>query len=166
MARNYVEGDQHVAGRITCENITLPDDTVGEDQIPSDANIAAERFEQQYAATVADTDGTTSSSKSTVITQAQGTSGEFVALRVSCDGAPVGAATHTVDVHIEGTGSVLTGVVTLDSGSAADTVYDGTFDGTALAQDDIVKIVEVATAGGGTLPTGVAVTLHWREEAD
>lgn len=157
------QGDLHVAGALTMQTITIPANSVGDTQIPALANISAAKFRHRHTATVADNDGVSSSDQTTKVTHVRGTTGTLIAIEVSCSAAPIGDATHTFDVHVGGV-TKLTGVITLTNASVADTIYTGTFSATTLADGNIVEIVQNATIGTGTLPTGVAATLTWEED--
>jgi hypothetical protein len=76
----------------------------------------------------------------------------------------VGGATVTVDVKKNGA-TVLSSVITLDSGNTARIMENGTLSGTTLAAGDFLEAVIVATAGGGTIPTGLLVQVIIDEDA-
>ena len=73
-------------------------------------------------------------------------------------GAAVGAATVTIDLQKNGV-SVLSAVINITSALAANVYIDASITTTTYVADDVFKIVITATAGGGTLPTGLYVQL-------
>jgi hypothetical protein len=66
----------------------------------------------------------------------------------------VGAATVTVDVKKNNV-SILTAVITLDTGNTARVAEAGTILTASAVAGDTYELVIVATAGGGTLAHGV-----------
>lgn len=79
-------------------------------------------------------------------------------VEVACGSIAIAAGAATVTVDIKKNGStILTGVLTLDT---ANTAYVGelaAISSAGLVAGDVLTAVLVATAGGGTLPTGVYV---------
>lgn len=92
------------------------------------------------------------------IHECRGTAGTIRSFRAGSIAIAVGAATVTVDLKKNGV-TVLSAVITLDTGNAARVSEAGTLSTTSLAAGDLLEVVVVATAGGGTLPTGLWCTL-------
>jgi hypothetical protein len=86
------------------------------------------------------------------------------ALKAGSIVANVGAATVTIDLKKNGA-SILTAVITLNSANTARICVDGTFSSTALVAGDFLELVVTATAGGGTLATGLLVDLLLYEDS-
>ena len=78
--------------------------------------------------------------------------------------AALTTATVTVDLKKNGT-TVLTGVITLDNGNTAYIPEAGSLGTATYGNDDVLTLVIVAAASGGTLPTGLGVTVILREDA-
>ena len=75
-----------------------------------------------------------------------------------------GNATVTVDIKKNGT-TILSAVVTLDSGNTAYVFEEGTLSGTpTLAIGDFLTAVVVATIGTGTLATGLCISVSTHED--
>lgn len=89
-------------------------------------------------------------------------SGTLVAFRAGSIAIAAGAATVTVDLKKNGT-TVLSAVITLDSGNTARVSEDATLSVTSYAAGDWFEIVTTATAGGGTIPTGFFCEMVCRE---
>ena len=88
-----------------------------------------------------------------------GTSGTLVKFRAGSIVANIGAATVTVDLWKNGS-SILSAPITLNSSDTARTPVDvGSFTSTTTAAGDWFDAVITATAGGGTLATGVYAEL-------
>jgi hypothetical protein len=78
----------------------------------------------------------------------------------------VGAScTVTIDLKKNGS-TVLTSVITLDQNNTARVTEPGTINTADYSEDDWFELVIVATAGGGTLPTGLYVDVGFREPAE
>jgi hypothetical protein len=98
-----------------------------------------------------------------------GATATLLELAVGSIAIAVGAATVTVDLQRSTAGgafaSVLSAVVTLDT---ANTARVAELAGIATAggvAGDLYQLVITATAGGGTLPTGLFVFLTLKEDA-
>jgi len=80
--------------------------------------------------------------------------------------APIGAATVTIDLK-KNNATVLTGTFTLDSANLARIVEAAVLNGalTAYVVGDFFELVITATAGGGTLPTGLYVSATFDEQS-
>ena len=88
-----------------------------------------------------------------------GTTALLVAIKVGMITLCAGAATVTVDLKKNGT-SILAAVITLNSGNTARVCVSGTISNTAAAAGDFFELVVTATAGGGTVGTGLLVELE------
>ena len=86
----------------------------------------------------------------------------IVSVRVWSVAANVGNSTVTVDIKKNGT-SILSAVVTLNSGVAAYTPTLGTISTAAGVQNDCYTAVVVATVGTGTLATGLCIGVTYDE---
>lgn len=75
----------------------------------------------------------------------------------------VGDSTVTIDLKKNGS-SILSAVITLDSGNTNRLLETATLSSTALVAGDWLEIVITATVGTGTLPTGVFVRLLLDED--
>lgn len=94
-----------------------------------------------------------------------GATGDVIAFRAGLRMPNAGAATITVDLRKNGT-TILTSVITLDNSNVAYEVEDAAgFTVTTLATGDVLEIVFVATAGGGTIGSGLFVQLVHDEDA-
>jgi hypothetical protein len=90
--------------------------------------------------------------------------GTVLAVSVGSIAINSGAATVTVDILKNGT-TVLTAVVTLNNANTARVFVAGTLSGTpTLAIGDFLEAVVVATAGGGTVATGLSIDVITHED--
>lgn len=93
-----------------------------------------------------------------------GVTGLLKALKAGLITPCAGAATVTIDLKKNGS-SVLSSPITLNSASAARTLYAATISNTALAAGDFLELVVTATAGGGTVGQGLLVDLLSYEDS-
>jgi hypothetical protein len=84
--------------------------------------------------------------------------GSIVAARASSIGVAAGAATVVIDLKKNGT-TILSGTITLDSGNTLRVLEAGALATPTYAAGDHFEAAITATAGGGTLPTGLLVEL-------
>ena len=160
-APTVIQGDLHVTGTVTGGSLTPSALTVTNASVSSTAAIAATKLEHQFALSY--TQNGTAASATIPLHVAYG-AGTIVAIKAASIAIAVGAATVTVDLKKGGT-TCLSGVITLDSGNTARTSEAGSLTVTTYSADNFLELVIVATAGGGTLPTGLIVTVILRENA-
>ena len=168
MATNStIESNLHIAGRLTAQSATLPDSTVTDAMVASDAAISASkivhrfplRHSQNGGAVVAD------ATEAIHVARAAGTIKAIEA--VIDDTVPVGDSTVTVDLEkgnaASAYASVLSAVLTINSSTVLRTPTTGTITSTSVADGDSLRVVVDATVGTGTLPTGLVVTIFLEE---
>jgi hypothetical protein len=155
-------GDIYVAGNISSKTLSVPAGAVTDAAIQAGAGIAATKLQQQHRLDYSQPN-TTATSETRIIYACRGASGTIIDFRAGSIGVAVGAATVTVDLRKNGT-TVLTGVITLDTGNVARVAEVGTLSVTTLVAGDVLEVVLTATAGGGTLPTGVFVSATVHED--
>jgi hypothetical protein len=76
--------------------------------------------------------------------------------------AAVGDSTVTVDVYKNGV-SVLSGVLTFDSGDLAFVAQNGALSSPGYSAGQMIEVVVTSTPGTGTPPRGLAVTITAKE---
>lgn len=168
-AQNTVGGDLYVSGALSCGSLTPPANSVTDAAVATGASgskVSATKLQHQHLKLYAQASGTTASTESRVIHYVYGAVGTLVSLKAGNVVAPIGAATVTVNLKKNGS-SILTGgtAITLDNTTTAYTgIVSGTFSSAALAAGDVLEFVFTATAGGGTLPTGVWAEVILRED--
>lgn len=157
---NRLEGDWNIVGRLTCGSMVAPANSVANNAIAGTEQITATKLQHQHRAVWAQPN-TTATSETRVIHVARyaGTLIDFVAGSIA---ACAGAATITIDLKKNGT-TVLSAVITLDSGNSARVVEAGTVTVAPYAAGDVFEIVTVATAGGGTIGTGLFCAATFNE---
>jgi hypothetical protein len=162
MATSTINSNLHVIGTITASaGVTPSTNSITDSHVQAGAGIAASKIEHQYTITYGQTG--TGTAATIPIHVAYG-DGEIVSFRAGSIAIAVGAATCTVDLKKNGS-SVLSSVITLDSANTARVMEAGTLSSSTYSNDDFFEVVVTATAGGGTIPTGLAVQAVLREDA-
>lgn len=161
---SIIDGDLHIRGGLSCEDFAPPANSIDNAAIETAAGILATKLQHQYKPTFSQ-NGTAGSVGAQVIHIVRGATGTLVRFRAGSIVANVGAATVTVDLKKNGT-TMLSAVITLDSANTAYVPEDATLAASALVADDVLSVTIVATAGGGTLATGLFVEAEIREDAD
>lgn len=161
MPQSRIEGDLHVNGTATFKTLDIPASSVVDADVSGSADIAYSKVESLQSFTHSTTG--TAASATQNIGFVRGASGTLLSITAGSVVAAIGAATVTVDLKKNGT-TMLSSVITLDNANTAYIGEAGTLSVTSLAAGDCLTLVIVATAGGGTLPTGLAVTVYWKEK--
>lgn len=163
MALNRFEGDLYVTGNIGGGTLSVPASTLTDAGVSASADITATKLEMQKSFTYGQNG--TASSVTVPIHSVYGATGAVVAIKAGSIVANIGAATVTVDLKKNGT-TMLSGVITLDNANTARVAEAGTLSVTSLVAGDLLELVIVATAGGGTLATGLFVTVTISEKTN
>lgn len=152
-----IQGNLRVIGRLIADYFDPPDESIGNGAIKSNANIDASKLEQTVRVPYSQV-GTAASVAGVVIHAVSGATARNLYAKAGSITAAVGAATVTIDIKKNGT-SILTGgtPLTLDSGNTAYVAEDFSIATYTAVAGDVFTLVIVATAGGGTLPTGLYV---------
>lgn len=161
-APSSVTGDLRCTGAITAESgIYSGTAYVGTNDLLSTLVVPTSKQAHRHTYHYGQPSTVTSARESVCIMRAAGT---VIALEACItQTAAVGAATFTVNLYKNGS-SILTAAISLDSGDAVRALTAAAFSSTALVDGDVLEIVTVATAGGGTLPVGAAVHLTVDED--
>jgi hypothetical protein len=159
-----VQGSLSVTGRLTASQFDLPADSVNNAHVVATAAIAATKLQHRNPHRYSQPN-TAATAETRVLHRCYGLTGTVVAVHAGSIVAAIGAATVTVDIKKNGT-TILSAVITLDNANSAYVGEAGTLSVTSLAQGDVLTAVLTATAGGGTLPTGVYVEVIVDEDAE
>lgn len=157
-----IEGNFHVAGRLSCVEFSPPAASI--DPASINGPLDAEDVKHQHRQIHSQPNTTaTTETKITHIAYAAGVVEDF---RAAMIGANVGAATVTFDLKKNGT-TVLSSVVTLSSSHAAYEDVVGTLVASpTYVAGDVFTTVITATAGGGTLGTGAGCAATFNESPE
>lgn len=156
---NQVVGDLRVYGSLTPDTLVAPASSIGSTQFNASDPLAIAKQRHKVFANHHQEGTAVSATKVVHYARAAGT---ISAVRAGSVVACVGAATIVVDVKKNGV-SILTGTFTLDNANTAYTPESGTLATTTYAAGDVLTSVVVATAGGGTLGSGLFVEVDLDE---
>jgi hypothetical protein len=159
-----IEGDAYVAGSLTARTNTPSDLAVTNAHISATAAIEASKLQHQFKKVVSQDENTNAFDEGYVIHVVHGTTGTVTAFQAGSVARATGTDTCTVDLHKDGA-SILTGLITLDSANAHYTPEAGTINSGAVVAGDVLEVIFDATAGDGTLPTGVYASMVIVEDA-
>jgi hypothetical protein len=158
------EGDWTFAGIVRfLTSIVLPSSCVANAQVSASAAIATSKMLHLHRIPFHQPN-TTATAETRVVYVCVGATGTILNFKAGSIAIAIGAATVTLDLKKNGT-TVLSGVITLDSSNVARVVEAGTLSVTALVAGDVLEIVTTATAGGGTIPTGLFAEVTVEEDA-
>jgi hypothetical protein len=152
-----IQGNFHVAGKLTSESMSIPSGTVNNSAVASDAALAASKLQQHHCATYHEGSGTNATDKTVILHKVKGANGTLKSFRVDCVSACTGAATVTVDLQKNGV-SVLDAVITLNSGTTAAT---GTITSdSVVANDKLTAVIDATISGTDAAAAGLFVELR------
>jgi len=150
-------------GLVQFLSILLPSGAVTAANIAAAAGVEATKLEHQHREIYQQESDTTSVSEDRVVHVVKGTTGDLKTFRAGSVVANIGAATITVDLHKNGS-TILSAPITLDNGDAAYALVAGVISSEPVVADDVLEVVVVATAGGGTVGKGVFASLDVFED--
>jgi len=135
--------------------VYLPDETITNGNVQTNAAIDASKLKHTHRKTHRQPN-TAATSETVVLHRVNGATASGLYVNAGSIAIAVGAATVTIDIKKNGT-SVMTGAtpMTLDSANTAYIAEDASIATTTAVVGDVFTAVIVATAGGGTLPTGL-----------
>ena len=156
-----IEGAAYYTGLQTFESVVLPKSAIGNAEVdasdPLDGTKVVRRLNCHYK------QGNVAATTETFIIHSAYANGRLLEFRVGNIARAAGAATVTVDLKNSAGVTQLTGVVTLNSttpSAAGINFVTGTLIATpTFTADEIFEVIVTATAGGGTLPTGLFIDL-------
>jgi hypothetical protein len=154
-----IDSDLTVRGTLVPSTLVMPNNSItNSSQFLAGLNLDADKTEQRvYPSHAQPNTAATSETRAIYVARRSGTLNEVIAGSIA---KAVGDSTVTVDVKKNGT-TVLTGVITLDSGNTNRVVESGAIAGAAtFVVGDWFEVVITAVAGTGTLPTGVFAQLE------
>lgn len=165
MSTSRIDGDLYVSGNIAGKTFTPPASSITNAAVIAAAGISSSKLQHRYRPSLSQAHGTAGTTERRVVHQVVGATGTLNSVRAQLSVAPIGAATHVIQVKKNGT-DILSTAITLDSGNTAfiDETDTG-FTSTALVNGDVLEITVTATAGGGTLGQGLHVMIDLDEDA-
>lgn len=141
---------------------TFPAASITNAAVSATAAIDATKLEHRHRITYAQPN--TSAADETIVIYNAKAAGTVNAFSAGSIAIAVGAATCTFDLKKNGT-TILSAVITIDSGNTNYVAEAGTISSAAYVAGDTFTVVIDGTAGGGTLPTGVFCVAEFEEAA-
>lgn len=165
MATEYVDNPRHYRAAVSFNDsiLSLPNSCVDNANVEAAADIAYSKLEHLHVITNAQPN-TAAADETRAIHVVYGATGTLKGFAAGSIAKAVGDATCTVDLKKNGS-SVLTAVITLDSGNTNRVAEAGTLASTSVVAGDLLEVVVDGTIGTGTLPTGVFWTVRLSEKA-
>ena len=151
--------DLTVRGVLSASTVALPANAItSSTQVQAGANLNADKLEQRFFPHWAQPNSAaTTETRTLFVARRAGTVNEVIAGSIA---AAIGDSTVTLDVKKNGS-TILSAVITLDSGNTARIVESGTIDGAGtFVAGDWFEVIITATVGTGTLPTGVFIQME------
>ncbi len=156
-----VEGDVRIRGAVIADTLVPTTGTVGDNEVKTSDPIVADKLYHRIHMPYSQNHGSASASQRKVIHVAK-EAGNFGDVNAGVVVVCSGAATITVDIYNNGT-TILNAPISIDSGDAAFAKVAGTFADDTYVAGDVIEVVVVATAGGGTIGQGVFLDI-WADE--
>jgi hypothetical protein len=158
-----IEGDLIVTGQLVAQGaMSISAGAIGDSQIAAGAGIDVDKLDHQYLKGFGQPNtAATDETRPIHVARSAGTVDGFVAGSIA---KAVGDSTVTIDLKKNGT-TILSAVITLDSGNTNRVVETGTVSSAAYVAGDWFEVVIDATIGTGTLPTGVYAQAVFSEAA-
>ena len=163
---NTLQGDWHFTGRVTAGEMVIPNDTLTDaafDQPPSGGTfLDKDKVEQQITKTLGQNG--TSAAERRIIHVARGP-GIVELIHATSIVANIGDSVVAILLKKNGT-NILTGTFQLDSADTALDSIAGVLNGSLddYIAEDVFDITITPAVGTGTLASGVAVTVVFRED--
>lgn len=142
--------------------VSLPSGTVTNANIATAAGIVASKLVSRRSIGYGQPNSA-ATTETRVVFACYGTTATVLQFAAGSIAKAVGDSTVTIDLKKNGS-SILSAVITLDSGNTNRLLETATLSSTALVAGDWLEIVITATVGTGTLPTGVFVRLLLDED--
>lgn len=165
MGNIRLDGDVQVTGALFPATFYAPDESIGADAIATGDPVPTTKLDHRHRAIYSQETGTVTYAETRAVHVVEGATGTVLGVTASPVVAATGDSTVTVDVKIKGD-SVLASTITVDSGDAAYAAVAGSMSGSAsLVAGDVVLVFITVSAGTGTLPEGVIVSVDIDEKA-
>lgn len=155
-------GDIRTPHGVYCKTFRSSDACLDDAMISESADIATTKVRHRYLRLLCQPN--TSATAETRVVHVAKVAGVIKEVKAGSIAVAVGDSTVTVDVKINGV-TALSGTIVLDSSNTAYTPELGTVNTAAddVAAEDVVTVVITISAGSGTLPTGVFVSVEVEE---
>lgn len=160
----------NVSGQLSCATFAPPDECIDDDAVETGANIDASKLEHRHSLNYAqDPSGAVAAATQDIIYITATNGGVINSINAFITGTlPTGDGTVTVDLkkstEFGAFASVLTGVITLDSGNVLRVPEAGLFSSNTLQFGDILQLVIAQGKSTGNQAKGLLVNLSIDEQ--
>lgn len=159
-AQSRIETDLHINGALSANTWYVGDESVGNDQVAGDAQIDSDKVVHRHRPHYSQVNA--AAFAATVVLFHAIRAGVLYNVRAGSIVAATGNSTVTIDIRKNGT-TMLTAPFVLDNANTAYVAEAGSLAGSAIAAGDTITAVITISAGTGTLPTGLFVTVELDE---
>jgi len=160
-----IEEPGQFRGTVVFLDLKPNDGSIKKEHVEAGAGIEASKLEHQHRAVYAQESATSAADEARTVHVVHGTAGTLLAFKAGSVVANIGDSEIAVDLLVNGV-SVLTAVITLDSGDAAYAVVAGVIDDDTLSAGDVIEVSVDGTVGTGTLGKGVFAYVDLEEDYD
>ncbi len=162
-----IESGLHVAGHLSSTTMKIPDATLTDAGVNGSAKIAASKLVHRPVENYQQAPGSDVVAATVPLFIAH-KAGSVIAIEVAGLSIPSGDKTVTVDLQKSTGGgafaTILTGVVTIDSGETARVAVAGTINTAAFVDGDVFQLVVAVTGSSGTQVQGLVVTVTFDQD--
>jgi hypothetical protein len=155
-------GDLYVRGNLAAQSFSPPAGSITDAAIVALAGISASKLRHQHRKLFSQPN-TTATTETRVLHIVVGATGTVTSFSAGSIVANIGAATVTANLMKNGV-SILTGAITLNNANTAYVPSAGVIASAGVVAGDVLSVVLTATAGGGTLATGVFAQVSLDED--
>jgi hypothetical protein len=159
-----ISGNLIVDGQVIPRLLSVPASSVGDAAVSAAAGIDASKLDHQHQQTYSQPN-TAATAEVRVLHVVRGATATVLAVKAGSIAKAIGDSTVTIDVKKNGT-TILSSTFVLDSSNSNYVAESGTVNVSAGVVGDVYTAHITISAGSGTLPTGVYVTIELREDAD
>lgn len=155
-----IEGDQHFANNVVIAGtLTAPAGSITNNNILASAGIVTSKLDHLFIMPYFKVGTVATETAGIYVARKAGTVKSVEAFMI---GANASGATVTVNVLKNGT-TILSANASFSDSDAARAVKTGTISSAAYVDGDVFEVVVTATAGGGTVGTGLHVGVEFDE---
>lgn len=159
--KGRLPGDIHVAGNLSADSITYPDNSIGDGAVDPTEPLAWNKTVKVYRPQITKAGVVASFTEPLYVANGEGT---LMGIEAGMIAVNTGGATVTIDVKKNGV-TVLSTALVLDNTNTARVTEDASLDATQVdyAAGDFFEVVVTAAAGGGAIGSGLAITGRFNE---
>jgi len=170
MALDQINNDLHVNGTLSAKTANLPDGCIGDDEIQSNAGIAASKIVHQFDLNYTQVPGTAVVAATHDLRIVKGATAVVAAIEAAITGTIATGADRTVNVDLQkgNAGSafatILTGTIEFDNADALRTPTAGAIASPNLVDGDILRVVITVAGAAGNQADGLIVSVTLQED--